>query len=249
MPNRIVRDAILDSERYHAVDKVARLAFHELILCADDYGLVPLARVFLRRHTTAFDGLSEPAIVALFSTLMDVDLLRIYRAESGSEFGYIPRFGNSPRAKKPKWPVPPDSICGNEIKDLQRKRVANAKHLRANAPETETGTETETETEKRKEDSSAPASRKTLPTPPFIGDEGMDLIPAGALVAIAPDWELPEAWGKDAERLGWGGGRILKEAERFRQYWVSGKGQGKRRTLKGWRQSWSNWLRKAEAMA
>ena len=103
--------------------------------------------------------------------------------------------------------------------------------------------------EKRKEVSSAPASRKTLPAPPFVGDEGMDSIPARALVAIAPDWELPEAWGKDAERLGWSGGRILKEAERFRQYWVSGKGQGKRRTVKGWRQSWSNWLGKAEAMA
>jgi hypothetical protein len=50
----------------------------------------------------------------------------------------------------------------------------------------------------------------------------------------------------DALALGWRRAAILKEAERFRQYWTVGVGKGKRRSLKGWRQSWSNWLSKAE---
>ena len=117
----------------------------------------------------------------------------------------------------------------------------------ANAPETETETETETE-EKRDRDSGAPPSAK-LPLPPYLGDENEAEIPTRAVVLIAADWELPESWGSDAERLGWPGGAILKEAEKFRQYWVSGKGAGKRRTVKGWRQSWSNWIAKAGVFA
>ena len=63
---------------------------------------------------------------------------------------------------------------------------------------------------------------------------------------LASTWELPEAWGVDAENLGFTPPEILRESERFRQYWVSGKGAGTRRSLKGWRQSWSNWLAKVE---
>lgn len=133
-----------------------------------------------------------------------------------------------------------------KAKQMLSKSQANAKQVPLSPSPSPSLSSTSQE---QREVSSAPASRKTLPTPPFVGDDGMDSIPARALVAIAPDWELPEAWGKDAERLGWTGSRILKEAERYRQYWVSGKGQGKRRTVKGWRQSWSNWLGKAESMA
>jgi hypothetical protein len=100
---------------------------------------------------------------------------------------------------------------------------------------------------KRKEDSGASPSAK-LPPPSFSG-ENSEQIPARAIVALSPDWGLPQSWGVDAERLGWPGGAILKEAEKFRQYWVSGKGSGKRRTVKGWRQSWSNWIAKAGAIA
>jgi hypothetical protein len=126
MPNRIVRDAILDSERYHSVDKTARLAFHELILCADDYGLVPVSPTYLRRHATAFDGLNDAAIARVLSSMADEDLIRCYQGPNGSNFAYLPRFGNAPRSKKPKWPLPPDGVGGNEIKDLQKKRIAHA---------------------------------------------------------------------------------------------------------------------------
>ena len=57
---------------------------------------------------------------------------------------------------------------------------------------------------------------------------------------------MPETWGVDAEALGWKPADVLKEAEKFRQYWVAGKGAGKHRSVRGWRQSWSNWLTNAE---
>jgi hypothetical protein len=89
----------------------------------------------------------------------------------------------------------------------------------------------------------APAAPKR-PPPAFDGKNGEDLN-GKAVVAIADAWELPEQWGMDAEALGFKPASVLNEAEKFRQYYVSGKGAGKRRNVKGWRQSWSNWLGKA----
>ena len=91
-----------------------------------------------------------------------------------------------------------------------------------------------------------PIAALPVPTPPpgFDGNNGKS-IPARALVCIVKTFDLPEEWGVDAEALGFPRGDVLRQAEKFRQYWTVGKGAGKRRNLKGWRQSWSNWLSKA----
>jgi len=81
--------------------------------------------------------------------------------------------------------------------------------------------------------------------PPTFDGRNAEALNGKAVVPIAAGWELPEQWGNDAEALGWKPPEVLREAERFRQYWVSGKGSGKRRSVKGWRQAWSNWLGRA----
>ena len=96
-------------------------------------------------------------------------------------------------------------------------------------------------------DTESGAARSATPPPAYRGDENEGAIHVRAIVMLSAEWELPESWGKDAEALGWKPSAIVKEAERFRQYWVSGKGSGKRRSVKGWRQSWSNWINKAAA--
>lgn len=92
---------------------------------------------------------------------------------------------------------------------------------------------------------SGPALRTAPPpAPPFDGSNA-EILNGKHVVPLAVAWELPEAWGDDAEALGWKPGEILREAEKFRQYWVAGRGAGQRRSVKGWRQSWSTWLDKA----
>jgi hypothetical protein len=93
---------------------------------------------------------------------------------------------------------------------------------------------------------SGPAPRAAPPTPPpdFDGKNAQALN-GKAIVPIAKEWELPEQWGVDAEALGWKPAQVLYQAEKFRQYWTAGRGQGTRRSVKGWRQSWSTWLEKA----
>lgn len=91
---------------------------------------------------------------------------------------------------------------------------------------------------------SAQRSEPPTPPPPFDGHNA-EALNGKSVVPLAAAWELPQEWGEDAERLGWKPAEILLQAEKFRQYWVVGKGKGTRRAVKGWRQTWSNWLAKA----
>lgn len=95
---------------------------------------------------------------------------------------------------------------------------------------------------------STPAAKAAEPPPSkieFIDSENYKKIPAKVLVKVHPKFELPEEWGEDMEALGWSYQEIVQQSEKFRQYWVSGKGAGTRRSAKGWRQSWSTWMNKA----
>ncbi len=60
--------------------------------------------------------------------------------------------------------------------------------------------------------------------------------------ALASDWSLPEVWREIAATRGWSDVAIDQQAMRFKQYFGFGKGGGIRRSDKGWRQTWLNWL-------
>lgn len=81
-------------------------------------------------------------------------------------------------------------------------------------------------------------------TSEFTG-ENANTLNGKAVASLATSFELPDQWGFDAEALGFKPPEVLREAERFRQYWTAGRGKGSRRSVKGWRQTWSNWLEKA----
>jgi hypothetical protein len=125
MPNRIIREAILDSERYHALSIDARCLYFELLLNADDYGLVPVGDLYLKRHCPSCEGKSAQAIAGLLEQIATQQMAVCYKSESGATFACIPKFYNWPRAFKPKWPLPPEPLL-SEIKALQEKRSASA---------------------------------------------------------------------------------------------------------------------------
>lgn len=67
-------------------------------------------------------------------------------------------------------------------------------------------------------------------------------------VARLPATTLPADWKADegyARQLGLQQAEVDREAVKFRAYWTGGKGQGSRKTAKGWRQAWMNWIGKA----
>jgi uncharacterized protein YdaU (DUF1376 family) len=96
------------------------------------------------------------------------------------------------------------------------------------------------------EEDSGSARIADPPTPPPDFDGlNAEVLNGKAVVALAAGFQLPEPWGNDALALGFKAQEALREAEKFRQFFVAGRGAGKRRSVKGWRQSWSNWLEKA----
>jgi hypothetical protein len=121
MPNRIIRDALLDSERYlNLAHDSERLLFFELLLCADDYGLVPVNYTILRRKCSPCFNKSKEQVLKMLSALADVDLIRMYESD-GSRYAYIPRGRNRPQSIRPKWPAPPHSLCDDAIVEAQRR--------------------------------------------------------------------------------------------------------------------------------
>lgn len=90
----------------------------------------------------------------------------------------------------------------------------------------------------------APSAAPPSPPPPFDG-KNAETLNGKAVVALSAAFELPAQWGLDAEALGFKPDAVFREGEKFRQYWTAGRGAGTRRNVKGWRQTWSNWLEKA----
>ena len=64
-------------------------------------------------------------------------------------------------------------------------------------------------------------------------------------VALSIDWKASEEQISFAGKMGLVNGSIEREVIKFRAYWTNGKGSGTRRTVKGWNQTWMNWIEKA----
>lgn len=100
------------------------------------------------------------------------------------------------------------------------------------------------------EEDSGPTLRVVPPSPPPTFDgKNAKTLNGRHVVALSASFELPESWGFDAEALGFKPAEVLREAEKLRQWATVGKGAGTRRSVKGWRQTWSNWLDKAAEKA
>jgi len=198
MPNRIIREGVLFSERYHELGLEARLLFFELLLSADDYGLVHLSPAWLRMHCPIAQAIDRGRLLKLIAELCDAHLLITYQ-HLLITYGYIPRFGNAPRARRPKFPIPPDSLGGNEIKDLMQKLhsrcSADAVQMHGVCSGSALETETETAlpnskpmTEVNQEESKSKSKAKAPPAPKRAS------APLPVNGQNLPDWLPAEPW-------------------------------------------------------
>jgi len=182
MPARYVRERMLDSKKYHKVGLIERLAFVELLLLADDFGIVQLDPVFLSRRTTAFVGLGAEAMASKIDAMEKVDLIRTYVVQDEA-FAWIPRNGFFRRAKRPAHPLPdfeaPQNLgrfnelkrlcvnCSADAVQMQRTRTADALHMQTPPSSSSSSTP------------SSPPDNPTLsnePVPAQVWSFGVDLL-------------------------------------------------------------------------
>lgn len=93
-------------------------------------------------------------------------------------------------------------------------------------------------------------SADAAPVPAWNGDNDAE-IPKNAVVELSgnPRWGLPDDLFDHSKNLGWSEDSIFREIEGFFGYWHLGRGSGKRKSVKGWRQAWFNWLKIAAERA
>jgi len=109
MPDRIIRDEILRSERYWNVSIEARLLFIHLLLVADDTARFSGKNFTIRSACFPGQAVDPGKLERLLSELQDVDLIRLYNV-GDERFIFVPRFKQRLRFTKSKYPVPPQEI-------------------------------------------------------------------------------------------------------------------------------------------
>jgi hypothetical protein len=113
MPSRLIRESLLDSERYWSVTIEARQMYLHMLLLADDFGCISVSPTFLRRRCFN-DSPSHERIAKLLNELNDADLIRLYDHDRAC-FAFIPRFRQRLQRNTLKHPTPPDwALEGDE---------------------------------------------------------------------------------------------------------------------------------------
>lgn len=109
VPDRILRDELLTSERYWQVSDSARLTYIHLLLSVDDTARFSGKNFTLR--ATCFPGRAvEPTDMERWlSELQDADLVRLYSV-NGERFVFVPRFRQRLRFTNSRYPEPPKEI-------------------------------------------------------------------------------------------------------------------------------------------
>ena len=122
MPNRLIRDEMLESESILNLPVEARWFYVTILLSADDVGLFEATSFKLARRADIRRESGE----SFLQMLADVDLIRLYNVGE-KRYGFIPRFRQRLQIKRSKYPSPPLSLiqddidATNKINDLASK--------------------------------------------------------------------------------------------------------------------------------
>jgi hypothetical protein len=108
MPNRILRDGILTSDKVNSLSFAGEIFYRRLMSIADDYGLcdgrIPILRAQL--YALKINSVSEKDVKSWRNEAVNSGLINAYVVD-GKEYIQIQNFGQQTRSK-PKHPLPTD---------------------------------------------------------------------------------------------------------------------------------------------
>lgn len=118
MPNRVIREGILDSEKYWRCPIEARELYRHLQLLADDLGCGSLAPVLIRRR--CFNAAPPQDVIdSLIQAVWDADLIRIYVVDN-LRFYFITKFNQRLRRMYLRHPKPPFELYKDEPEAIEK---------------------------------------------------------------------------------------------------------------------------------
>ena len=127
MPNRILRDGIIQSERVDQLCWSAEVFYRRLHSVVDDYGRFYARPSLLRAacYPLKLDRVSDADIGKWLTECVTAGLVSVYQV-SGKEYLEVQDFRQQIRAKQSKYPSKNDALMSSEC-------VADAKQMPADA--------------------------------------------------------------------------------------------------------------------
>ena len=124
MPDRVIRDELLDSDRWLGLGHdTERLVFVGLLLRCDDFGNMEAGLGRLFRFVQSFTQVKSPENVAsILAHLADADLIRLYEVD-GRELIHIPRL--RPHRQYLVRRCPPSPWCDTSTPLGKTRRIIN----------------------------------------------------------------------------------------------------------------------------
>lgn len=218
MPNRMIRDDLLDSERVLGLPVEARWLFVTVMLSSDDLGLFEATEFKLARRA---DVRREHAS-KLLQLLADADLVRLYRHQ-GKAYGFVPRFRQRIQIKRSKHPLPPLALMADDpdaLKKINDLAFRTTDAQQRDSSDADAGQQSEAEAEAEAE------AEKEKPPPAPMGPPGV--VATGAYrPPPCPSAELVELYHRHLPELP--AVEVLNEARkralaaRWREVCVDGK--------------------------
>jgi hypothetical protein len=124
MPNRIIRDGILRSEKVNALEPLTELFYRRLMSVVDDYGRTEAHPTLLRSscYPLLIDKVDEPTVKNHLKECQKVGLIQLYTVD-GKHFIQLINFNQQVRAKVSKFPNPPACTSGCVADAMQMKSI------------------------------------------------------------------------------------------------------------------------------
>jgi hypothetical protein len=250
MPDRLLRDELLESERWLDLPSdTDRLAFIPLLLNVDDFGNLEagLRRLFRLFHKCTQVKTEEHTAVVL-AHLHEADLARPYQV-AAREFLHLPRFRPHRQYLTRKVPASP----WDYERELGKDRRVISRGL---AKEHELGENIATTSHQRSNDVAegvgvgvgvgvVDVELPETSLPPGKGKGAGKGNPKRA-TRLADDWKIPEDWIAVglAVHPDWSRAGIIRESLTFHDHWCA-KAPGKDATRVNWLLTWRTWIRRS----
>lgn len=221
MPNRILRDGILSSERVARLGWAEEVFYRRLMSVVDDFGRYYATPMLLRAacYPLMLDKVSDADVGKWLAKCAEAALVSVYPAQDGKRYLQMLDFRQQVRAKDSKFPQPL-STCVADAQQTPSTSEASA-HLVVD-----------------------------VDVSGGVDDLAPQASPKARGSRLPSDWVLSDEWLHEGERARADADLpavdLRLEAAKFRDFWCAKS--GKDATKADWLATWRNWCRNARGV-